>query len=366
MHSDRQEMGSFACVIHPLRPKQDVARRYPLLARVLPTPLIHFFSRFWPPLCLSRITGVRSEATGKEVRGWLLACPLTAGQMLKLPPQTAYRKIIETGGLAQKQGADILGLLAFTSVIGDGGVTVAQHLRIPVTTGRSLTVAATVGGLEEAARSRGVQLESAVLAVVGATGSIGLACAMLLAPMVAELVLVGRPSPRRAESRLAEAAALVSEAGARIVRTSTRIEAICGADLVLSTTNAVKPIIQPEHLKHGAVICDVALPPDVSPRVTRERDDVLVFEGGVMDIPGDVDFHFDFGLPPGKAYACMAETMVLALEGRYESFSLGKQVRVGRVREIAQLARKHGFRLTELSGLSTAGSHKEGTWPKVD
>jgi predicted amino acid dehydrogenase len=336
-------MSSFACVIHPVSPKQDVARKYPLLAKVLPTPLIHFFSRFWPPLYLSRITGVRSEATGKEIEGWLLACPFTAGQMMKLPPRTAYKKIIQTGSLAQKLGADILGLLAFTSVIGDGGVTIAQNLDIPVTTGRSLTVAIAVEGLEEAARCHGIRLESATVAVVGATGNIGLACARLLAPSVAELLLVGR-----SDSRLAMADSQVREAGARRVRTSTYLDAIREADMVLSTTNATRPIIQPEHLKHGAVVCDVALPPDVSPRVAQERDDVLSIDGGVVDVPGEADFHFNFGLAPGKAYACMAETMVLALEERCESYSLGKQMQPERVREIAQLARKHGFKLSEL------------------
>jgi predicted amino acid dehydrogenase len=44
----------------------------------------------------------------------------------------------------------------------------------------------------------------------------------------------------------------------------------------------------------------------------------------------------------------MAETMVLALDGRYESYSLGKHVRIEQVHEIAWLARKHGFRLSAL------------------
>jgi predicted amino acid dehydrogenase len=341
-------MSSFACVIHPVSPKQDVARKYPLLAKVLPTPLIHFFSRFWPPVYLSRITGIRSEATGKEIEGWLLACPFTARQMLRLPPQTAYRKIIQTGNLAEKLGADIMGLLAFTSVIGDGGVTVAQNLSIPVTTGRSLTVAAAIDGLKEAARYQGIRPESATAAVVGATGSIGLACAKLLASTVAELILVGRQ-----RSRLEIAEKQIRGAGARRVRTAIHIEAIREADMVLSTTNAARPIIQPEHLKHGAVVCDVALPPDVSPRVAQERDDVLSVHGGVMDVPGEVNFHFDFGLAPGRAYACMAETMVLALEDRCESYSLGKQTQPERVHEIAQLAWKHGFKLSELSTISS-------------
>nr|HID12274.1 shikimate dehydrogenase [Anaerolineae bacterium] len=331
-------MDNFAFVIHPLNPKQDVARKYPFLARVLPTPLIHFFSRFWPPVYLSHVTGVRSEATGKEIEGWLLACPFTARQMVRLPPQTVYRKIVQTGRLAQRMGARILGLGAFTSVVGDGGVTVARRLNMPVTTGHSLTVAVVVEALEKAARRRGIQPGSAIAAVVGATGSIGAACAELLAPSVAELVLIGRR-----ESRLAQVRAQVMAAGARLVRTSTHIEDIREARLVLSATSAARPVIRPQHLAHGAVVCDVATPPDVSPRVARERDDVLVIGGGLMDVPGEVDFGFDFGLPPGKAYACMAETMVLALEGRYESYSLGKRVQVEQVREIARLARRHGF-----------------------
>ena len=36
---------------------------------------------------------------------------------------------------------------------------------------------------------------------------------------------------------------------------------------------------------------------------------------------------------------------MLALEGRYESFTLGKDVSVEQVTEISGLAKKHGFRL---------------------
>ncbi|HRF93732.1 MAG TPA: hypothetical protein PLZ51_00995, partial [Aggregatilineales bacterium] len=82
--------------------------------------------------------------------------------------------------------------------------------------------------------------------------------------------------------------------------------------------SAVHAVIEPRHLKPGAVVCDVARPRDVSRLVADQRDDVLVIEGGMVEVPGDVDFHFDFGFPEGKAYACMAETMALALEGRYE------------------------------------------------
>lgn len=41
--------------------------------------------------------------------------------------------------------------------------------------------------------------------------------------------------------------------------------------------------------------------------------------------------------------ACMAETMILAMEERYENFTLGRNLRYEQVAEIDQLAKKHGF-----------------------
>jgi fatty aldehyde-generating acyl-ACP reductase len=59
----------------------------------------------------------------------------------------------------------------------------------------------------------------------------------------------------------------------------------------------------------------------------------------------ELGFGFDFGFPPGMAFACMAEGMILALEGRMESYSLGRDIAVDRVPEIEALGAKHGFQL---------------------
>lgn len=269
-----------------------------------------------------------------------MACPLTPKRMLTLPPEVVYRKIIQTGRLAQKLGARILGLGAFTSVVGDGGVTISRHLDIPVTTGDSYTVSIAVGAVREAARQMGIDLKGAQAAVVGATGKIGSVCAEILGRDVPKMLLIGRR-----QNRLAEVREKVLAAGCQEVRTSSQIEDIRQADLVLTVTSALDTIIDAHHLKSGAVVCDVSRPRDVSREVAEMRDDVLVIEGGIVEVPGQVDFHFDFGFPPGKAYACIAETMILALERRYESFSLGRQITLEKVEEITRLAEKHGFRL---------------------
>lgn len=342
----------FAFMIHPIEPQRDVARKFPLLGK-LPPAVINYFSSFFPPLVLSHITGIRSVATGQEIEGWLIACPMTPQRMLEVPLSTAYRKVVQTGRLAQRLGARILGLGAFTAVVGDAGLTVARQLSIPVTTGNSYTVAMAVEAVLEAARRMDLDPARSTAAVLGAYGSTGQACAHLLAGRVAHLLLVGRKWDRleAVREQVASLAPVVGgdlepPVGMTRVSASDRLEDVRQADLVLTVTSALEPIVGPEHLKSGAVVCDVARPRNVSRRVAQERNDVLVIEGGVVDVPGEVDFGFDFGFPPGQVYACMAETMVLAMEGRYENYSLGRELALDRVEEIAGLAAKHGFRLS--------------------
>jgi fatty aldehyde-generating acyl-ACP reductase len=343
----------FAFIIHPIDPQRDVARKFPRLGQ-LPVWAIDFLSLFFPPVFISEIKGVTSTLDGRTVSGWFVACPLTPKRMLSLPPAVVYRKIIQTGKLAERLGADILGLGAFTSVVGDGGITIARHLRIPVTTGDSYTVAVAVEAIRAAARQMGIALDRATLAIVGAGGAIGAVCATLLAPEVKKLLLIGRQP-----EKLAAVAANARAAGVPEVETATTVARLVEAQLIITVTSALEAIIEPEHLRPGAVICDVARPRDVSRQVAEQRQDVLVIEGGMVAVPGPVDFGFDFGFPPGMAYACMAETMALTLEGQLTSFTIGKMVQLSQVQTIAKIAYRHGFRLGGFRSFERAISDTE-------
>ncbi|PID85921.1 MAG: shikimate dehydrogenase, partial [Chloroflexi bacterium] len=302
---------SFAFIIHPIDPKRDVSRKYPTLGK-LPAWLIDYLSLFFPPVFISEIKGICSKANGRSLKGWFVACPLTPTRMVTLPPAVVYKKIIQTGQYAEKLGARLLGLGAFTSVVGDGGITISQNLDIPVTTGDSLTVAMAVRAIREAAQIMGTFLESAKVAIIGATGAIGSVCANMLAPDVRQLLLIGRR-----QEKLNEVAASARKRGCQDVILSSDMAQLHEAHLIITVTSAVESIIEAKHLRPGAIVCDVARPRDISRQVAEQRPDVLVIEGGMVEVPGPVDFGFNFGFPPKMAYACMAETMVLALEQKY-------------------------------------------------
>lgn len=331
-------MERFAFILHPLR-SEDYTRRYPIL-RHLSEPFVEkAFSRL-PPFKASHITGVRS-LTGVEAEGWFVVVPVSARLMLQTPFRTQLLpKIVRAGRIAEGLGAGLLGLGAFTKVVGDRGVSVEKALSIPVTTGNSYTTASAVDGALLGARRLGMPAEESEAAVIGATGAIGRAAAAALAGEVRRLQLIGRRV-----DKLQEIQRSLEDLGTRTqisIGTDARAAART-ADIVLTVSSATRVLLEPEDLKPGAVVCDVARPRNVSEKVYERRRDVLVIDGGVIAVPGSVDFHFDFGFPPGYAEACIAETMILALDRRYESYTLGLDIRPHRVREIRELAKKHGF-----------------------
>jgi len=148
---------------------------------------------------------------------------------------------------------------------------------------------------------------------------------------------------------------------------TTDVSRIREADAIITVTSSDAAIIMPEHLKPGAIICDVARPRDVSVRVAKERKDILVIEGGVVAVPGDVNFNFNFGFPEKTAYACMSETMILALEGNPDlyDFTLGKDVSVAQVEQITGLADKHGFGLAGFRSFEKAVNKDQVTRAKA-
>ena len=349
-------MEKFAFIIHPMDLKRDAARKYPIL-RYLPLRAVEGIARRISPTIMSHITGVQS-ATGAQAEGWLLGCPLSPAQLTDtslVPLPVVYDKIAAAGQLGADLGAKIVGLGAFTSVAGDAGISVAKRLEgiINVTSGNSYTVYSGIEGLFRAAEMMDIDIANARAAIVGATGSIGAVCAQLLAAQVADLALVGRDAEKLETLRQRVLAQGGQQRAALRVATDIR-HALREADLVLAVSGSTDALIYPDDLKVGAVVCDVARPRDVSKQVVEKRDDVLVIEGGVIEVPGNVNFNFNFGFPDKTAYACMSETMLMALEGTYEPYTLGRELTVEQVQRIGAIAKKHGFKLAGFRSFETA------------
>lgn len=347
-------MNKFGFLIHPLG-MRDVVRHLPNVAGKRP-PLVEKVLEWTPSYHASHITGVTSAFDGSEIEGDFFTVPLFPHQILNLDRQFVLSRIIDACKLAQDRGAQIVGLGGYTSVVGSAGAAVAEAMECAITSGNSYTVATALEGATAVARLLDIDLHRATVAVVGATGSIGGVCSKILArEQVGKLVLLAR-----SELRLNNLAQTIAESNPHAnLAVSTEIsQGLREADLIVTCTSSGGGILTPGVLKSGCVICDVAVPHDVCREVAQLRPDVLVIEGGVVEAPGDARFNFDFGFPEGICLACMAETMILTLEGLFEDFSIGRGLQIEKVMQISALAKKHGFKLAGFRAFDEPISHE--------
>jgi predicted amino acid dehydrogenase len=343
----RVGLNRFAFVIHPLN--VSFIHKHPLFrwTKYLPDELVEAVAAYFPPLYVGRVTGGVSPATGQRIEGHLISLGATPRQMMRHGERFTYTRLNRSAKMAERLGARIMGLGAFTSVVGDAGITVAHEATIAVTSGNSLTVAATLEAAKEAVRKMGASdLTRGRAMVIGATGSIGSVCARLLAQAIHDVVLVSIEP----EKLIALKATIEAETPGSRVQIATKPAGLVeDCDLIVTATSAFgQRIVDVSRCKPGAVVCDVARPPDISAAEAALRPDLLVIESGEVQIPGQLKVGYDIGLPPGTVYACLAETALLAMEGRFEDYTLGRNISLERVKEIYHLFKKHGFRLAGL------------------
>jgi predicted amino acid dehydrogenase len=354
-----RRVNRFAFVIHPLSQEYfKKVKPVELLSRVSPPVFMNSLEKvmaYAPPFVYSRVTGIRSP-TGVEAEGWLISVGGTPREIMSRSPEFTYRRLLEAAKIARKLGAQIMGLGAFTKVVGDAGVTVAKRAPLPITTGNSYSASGALWAAHDAVlklglvpRPHGREKVKLKAMVVGATGAIGSVCARLLVKVADEVYMV---SPETAKLLALKESILQETPDAKVFLSARADKDIAEMDMIVTATSgAGKKVLDIMKVKPGCVITDVARPLDLPPEEVAKRPDVLVIESGEIELPGDVQMK-NIGLPKNVAYACLAETIVLALEGRFENFTVGRAIEWEKVREIYKMGLKHGMKLAAISGVN--------------
>jgi predicted amino acid dehydrogenase len=349
----------FAFVIHPL--SQDYIRKGFPIPKATPQFImdrVETIAAHLPPMVYCKMENIVSP-TGAEAEGWLISVGGTPREMLSRSPEFTYRRLLQAAKIAQGLGAQIMGLGAFTKVVGDAGITVARRAPLPITTGNSYSASGALWAAADAMKRMGlVNIErggkrlKAKTMVIGASGSIGSVSARLLAMAFEQVVIAGRDMKKLEELKRS------------ILKDTPDADVVCSIDydsllgdmdmIVTSTSGAGKKVLDIMKVKPGCVITDVARPLDLPPEEVAKRPDVLVIESGEIELPTKVRGMKSIGLPPNVIYACLAETIVLALEGRFEVFTVGRDTEWDKVKEIYKLGIKNGMKLSAISGVNGA------------
>jgi predicted amino acid dehydrogenase len=332
------EIKKFAFLIHP-RDTSDVARRF-WVTRFLPSIIVDgVIERLRGRLGFTVCSKFTVEKSNKKAEGYIIATLLTGRQILTLSQKIVRKRILDTILFTQnKLGVEVIGLGALITSVTNGGrwlINIPQ-VKLTITHGDTYGVVVAEEGIEKILNICNFNSKTKV-AIVGAYGLIGREIAKFLAQKGYPLILIEKTEEKvnLIKEKLREI-----NLENKIFRASTNLEDIFPADLVITATSHPSALLKSEHLKTGAIIYDIAQPMNVSPELIKERPDIVKIDGAYVDING-IDLGFDMGPPKRTTFACLVETMMIALEG-------DKNHHVGEIDErylekTKEWAKKYGF-----------------------
>ncbi|MFH1771515.1 MAG: hypothetical protein ABH872_01750 [Candidatus Omnitrophota bacterium] len=330
-------------IFHPVSRK--FLFRYEPGMKRLPIEVAKRLLELAPPFRAAVIEGIKSEVTGEVFNGDFVMCSLLTEQMLLLNPRRVLNRVVKAAKFAKDSHASLICLVAYAAFVGQKGKKVMDRVGVPVTNGLHMTVAVIPEALFKSLAVLGVSSRNLKVFAFGANAAVDVVVRQMGSSC--STVYVFQSS---ADKRSSLSDRFSPETNKKAVITSTDPKYILkDMDIVINATNRHPVSFKEEYLKKGAIVFDASYPRSIS----IEREDIFLIDGLAMEPPGKPKFNCYFGLDEGLCYPCMSEAITLAFEGRFEPYTLGKDLFSQKAISIFQAALKHGFRIGPLT------SHEE-------
>lgn len=342
--------GPFSFFIHPLN-YNDLYRVIPELVNKR-VEFIEGILKWIDPFVAAEVE-IKTK-TNDVVFGMFIVIPLLAKQFIE-DEKLAINKLIKGSNLAVKLGTKMLGLGAFTSIVGRAGLTLVNLFkeRLYFTSGASYTVASSLEIIDYNLKQMKLNKKDLIASVIGATGAIGKAISNLIYKDYKKIYLVARNKTRLNALKTEILSNNPTFNKENILITNNISEATKVSDVVIIATSSPTELINVNDLKYNSIVCDISMPHNVSKEVIEKRKDIIVIEGGIIRLPStpsfrklfnnNISFEDIIGYPKNNVLACMAETIILTAENIKENYSIGRNIDSNKIIKIKELAEKHGF-----------------------
>ena len=313
-------MESFAFIVSPITIKQlkgfwSILR----IKNLAPFKVLH----------IKRIKSIQ----GKEIQGYLIICPGPLDEDFILD------KIFAAGHLAEKLGVRILGLGDFVAAVADKEYKrLTKSLKMPVTSGNALVAWSVFEAIYRLTRARNIALKKSTLAIIGATSSVGNLCTRKLSEYISKIIITSKDKDKL--EQLKETTLHLNSI--ELIMEEDAYKAVQDADIVINTDNLQEKLFDIGKLKPNSIFCDVSLRYNISDK-SKLRQDITFIQAGLIKLPYPDRLGIKNGLPKGITYASLAETMLLVFEEKFVDYSLGENVNLDKLEEIADIAVQHGF-----------------------
>ncbi|MFA6384149.1 MAG: hypothetical protein WCY10_02115, partial [Candidatus Omnitrophota bacterium] len=97
-------------------------------------------------------------------------------------------------------------------------------------------------------------------------------------------------------------------------------------------------------IRPNAVVCDAAIFKHVAEKC-RQRADITVLDCDRIKLPLDQKLNTSLCDHDNTICSYMAETVLLALDNKFVNYSLGEQINLDKLEDIANIAVRHGFEI---------------------
>lgn len=295
-------------------------------------------SRLWRENSYPVVTEMQLDgfdAPNRCIRGWYVFIPNYTEELLK-NRSLRQKKLLQAGILAKRLNAKFAGMAGLIASFSKGGKYLSDNIvDFGFTTGHSYTIANIYKIIKDIVKRVSLDLSTSTVALVGSAGSIGSGVAKLISEnKIKDMILIDMPN-MVSLNKLTKLKDVLKQINSNNpIKISKYISDIRDADLIIVATNSPTSIINSEYLKPGVVIIDDSFPKNVSRDTLKERDDIILLEGGVTQMPKlniDVSRHMpdllDLSISKliscSQAYGCLAETFILAALGHKGNYGLG-------------------------------------------
>ena len=296
-------MKTFAYVVTPLNPKQ-LKEHWPLL-RCLPDSILKFLGKLLPKYKIVEL-GKFKSVRGNTIKGYKIVYPILNEYKQE---HLVLEKILSACHIAEKLGVQLIGFASYAALAADKNYNkIIKNIKIPVTSGNAFSAWCLFEEVYRRAKIKNILLKSSTLVILGADNEIGAQAARKLAGYAGKIIITGKDGDKLIKLK----EMILHENPIEIVIESDIEKVSNEADIVVCADEIYIPGLK---LKKGAIYCDLA---KLSVKEYREKGDKFI-------------------------HPSLAEAVLLLLDGKIVSYSLGEDSNLDKLEEIADIAVQHGF-----------------------
>ena len=251
---------------------------------------------------------------GEDVEGIIIVCPLIKHQN---DERFILDRIITSVEIANSLGAKIAGLNGCASAVADKNFRViSKQIKIPVTTGNAFCSWSAFEAIYRVAKAKNINLKECKATVIGVKKQSAVLCGKILSERVNSVIAIPAEDINK-----------------------NYPGALKNSDIIIIAENCQ---IDFDSLKTNAIVCDISLCGKMR-KTEYIPSDITFIEGALIKLPKQLNLGINSGLPNDVVSAPLAETILLALEEKFVSYSLGENINPDKLEEIADMSVRHGF-----------------------